>query len=207
MKNLFISSFWLFAMFSSVMSFSSCSKNNVENPILSLSDQEKATLRFMREEEKLARDVYVYFHTKYGLNIFGNITSSEQTHMDAVLAVMAKYGIEDSAANQKGVFNNSTLQKLYYDLVAQGETSLGEALKVGATIEDLDIKDLNEGLAATTNADITNLYEKLKCGSRNHMRAFTSQLGFQQISYSPQFISKELYNEIISGNHEPCGRM
>ena len=129
MKNLIISSFWLFAMFSSVMSFSSCSKNNVETPILSLSDQEKATLRFMREEEKLARDVYAYFHTKYGLNIFGNITSSEQTHMEAVLAVMAKYGIEDSAANQKGVFNNSTLQKLYYDFNRARRNIIGRILK------------------------------------------------------------------------------
>lgn len=205
MKNLILSSFWLFAMFSSIMSFSSCNKNQVETPVLS--DQEKETLRFMREEEKLARDVYTFFHTKYGLNIFGNITSSEQTHMDAVLALMAKYGIEDSAASQAGVFNNSVLQKLYYDLIAQGETSLSEALKVGATIEDLDIKDLNKGLAATANADIASLYEKLNCGSRNHMRAFTSQLASLQISYSPQFISKELYNEIISGSHESCGRL
>lgn len=205
MKNLILSSFWLFAMFSSIMSFSSCNKNQVETPVLS--DQEKETLRFMREEEKLARDVYTFFHTKYGLNIFGNITSSEQTHMDAVLALMAKYGIEDSAASQAGVFNNSVLQKLYYDLIAQGETSLGEALKVGATIEDLDIKDLYKGLAATANADIASLYEKLNCGSRNHMRAFTSQLASLQISYSPQFISKELYNEIISGSHESCGRL
>lgn len=205
MKNLLIFNFWLFAMFSSVMSFSSCSKNNVETPILS--DQEKATLRFMREEEKLARDVYTYFYTKYGLNIFGNITSSEQTHMDAVLAVMAKYGIEDSASSLKGVFNNPNLQKLYSELIAKGEASLSEALIAGATIEDVDIKDLNEGLAATSNVDLKILYEKLKCGSRNHMRAFISQLGFQQKTYSPQFISKELYNEIISGNHEPCGRM
>lgn len=195
----------LFTLLSSVVGFTSCSNNDVEP--LTLSDQEKATLQFMREEEKLARDVYQYFHEKYGLNIFGNIASSEQTHMDAVLTIMVKYGVADLASNQKGVFINTTIQKLYNDLITQGETSLGEALKVGATIEDLDIKDLNEGLAATTNADITNLYEKLKCGSRNHMRAFTSQLGFQQISYSPQFISRELYNEIISGNHEPCGRM
>lgn len=205
MKNLITSGLLLFTLLSSVVGFTSCSKNNVEP--LTLSDQEKATLQFMREEEKLARDVYQYFHEKYGLNIFGNIASSEQTHMDAVLAIMVKYGIEDSAASQKGVFNTPTLQKLYSDLVAQGEASLSEALRIGATIEDLDIKDLNEGLAATANADITSLYEKLKCGSRNHIRAFISQLNIQQASYSPQFISNELYLEIIGGNHEPCGRM
>lgn len=205
MKNLIVSSFWFFAMFSSVMSFSSCTKNNVTPPVLS--NQDKATLRFMREEEKLAHDVYAYFHSKYGVNIFGNIAASEQTHMDAVLSVMVKYGVEDSASNQAGVFNNATLQQLYVELIAKGEASLSEALIAGATIEDVDIKDLNEGLAATSNADIKTLYEKLKCGSRNHLRAFTSQLAFQQKTYSPQFISTELYNEIINGNHEPCGRI
>ena len=195
----------LFTLLSSVVGFTSCSNLDVEQP--TLSDQEKATLQFMREEEKLAHDVYQYFYEKYRLNIFGNIASSEQTHMDAVLAIMVKYGVADVASNQKGVFNNIILQKLYTDLIAKGEISLANALTVGATIEDLDIKDLNDGIAATANVDIDNLYEKLKCGSKNHMRAFTSQLSVEGVSYLPQFISKDQFSEIINGAHQQCGRL
>lgn len=205
MKNLITSGLLLFTLLSSVVGFTSCSSNDVEP--LTLSEQEKATLQFMREEEKLAHDVYQYFHEKYGLNMFGNIASSEQTHMDAVLTIMVKYGVADLASNQKGVFINITLQKLYNDLIAKGETSLANALTVGATIEDLDIKDLNDGISATANIDIDNLYEKLKCGSKNHMRAFTSQLSIEGVSYLPQFISKEQFSEIINGAHQQCGRM
>ena len=205
MKNLIISGFLFFTLLSSIVGFTSCSNNDVEP--LTLSDQEKATLQFMREEEKLARDVYQYFHEKYRLNMFGNIASSEQTHMDAVLAIMVRYGVADLASDQKGVFNNTTLQKLYIDLIAKGETSLANALTVGATIEDLDIKDLNAGIAATANVDIDNLYEKLKCGSKNHMRAFTSQLSVEGVTYLPQFISKEQFSEIINGEHQQCGRI
>jgi hypothetical protein len=160
----------------------------------------------MREEEKLARDVYQHFFEKYKLNIFGNITSSEQMHMDAVLTVMVKYNVPDLASSQKGVFTNTDLQKLYHSLITQGEASLAGALTVGAIIEDVDIRDLTAGIATTSNVDIQQLYNNLACGSRNHMRAFSSQLNLQGISYTPLFISEEKYNEIINGEHEQCGR-
>jgi hypothetical protein len=54
-------------------------------PIASLSAEEINSLNFMREEEKLARDVYNGLARKWEVNIFTNIATSEQTHMDAVL--------------------------------------------------------------------------------------------------------------------------
>ncbi len=41
----------------------------------------KASLIFMVEEEKLARDVYSTLYAKTGLNQFKNINKAEQTHM------------------------------------------------------------------------------------------------------------------------------
>jgi hypothetical protein len=41
-----------------------------------LSDAEKASLTLMREEEKLARDVYVYVYDIWGTPIFSNIATS-----------------------------------------------------------------------------------------------------------------------------------
>ncbi|MGI9258025.1 MAG: DUF2202 domain-containing protein, partial [Gammaproteobacteria bacterium] len=44
-----------------------------------LSVAEEAGILFMREEEKLARDVYLALGEQWGMNVFDNISSSEQT--------------------------------------------------------------------------------------------------------------------------------
>lgn len=205
MKNLRISNLLLSALFILMAGFISCDDSD-DNVILSLGENEKADLIFMREEEKLARDVYLYFSEKYDLNIFKNISSSEQTHMDAVLGIMEVYGVEDPASNEMGVFTNADLQQLYNNLIAQGDASLVAALTVGATIEDVDILDLDNAIDATSKADIIDVYEMLACGSRNHMRGFSSQLDVQGETYTPQFITQEMYDDILSGGHENCGR-
>jgi hypothetical protein len=46
----------------------------------------------------------------------------------------------------------------------------------------------------------------LSCGSRNHLRAFTSQLELQGQSYIPQYLSLEQYNAILAGSHENCNQ-
>lgn len=208
MKNLGITSLLFFALLFLSTGFTSCD-NSLDNispdELISLTEDEKVNLLLMREEEKLARDVYLYFYEKYGLKIYNNIASSEQTHMNAVLSIMEKYGVEDPASNELGKFTNVTLQQLYTDLIAQGDSSLVEALKVGATIEDVDIRDLNVAISETTKTDILDLYEKLECGSRNHLRAFTNQLDTRGETYTTQFITQEQYAEIITGAHEHCG--
>ena len=105
-----------------------------------LSDDEKQALLYMREEEKLARDVYQTLGKKYNLNTFVNIAQSEQKHMDTIKLLIDKYGISDSVtSNDIGNFNNKTLANLYTDLVNKGSENQLEALKIGATIEDLDM--------------------------------------------------------------------
>ncbi len=170
-----------------------------------LSDNEKADLLFVREEEKLARDVYLYAYDKYGLTIFNNISKSEQRHMDAILSLLNTYNLEDPASTERGVFTDSLLQSLYYQLTAQVDSSILSALTVGATIEDLDIADLEESIDSATHADIINTYSRLECGSRNHLRAFYGQILNYGGDYTPQFISQEEFDEIINSDHETCG--
>ncbi len=62
-----------------------------------LTAAEEEGLLFMREEEKLARDVYLVLFDKWGLRVFENIAESEQRHMDAVLYLLGKYGLDDPA--------------------------------------------------------------------------------------------------------------
>ena len=207
MKNIRISNLILFALFFLAIGFTSCDDTNeieLVDEIEALTEDEVTNLLFMREEEKLARDAYLYFYDNYELNIFNNIATSEQVHMDAVLTVMEKYGVKDVASSELGVFTNGTLQQLYDDLIAQGNTSLADALTVGVTIEDVDIHDLANAIDVTSQADIINMYEMLACGSRNHMRGFSSQLNAQGETYTPQFITQEQFDEIIDAVHEQC---
>ena len=73
-----------------------CSKNDEINEItLELSNLEKQDLIFLREEEKLARDVYLYAFEEYQEQIFYNISQSEHQHMNSVLYLFNKYNLED----------------------------------------------------------------------------------------------------------------
>jgi hypothetical protein len=151
-----------------------------------LSADEIAGLQFMREEEKLAHDVYVTFYQQYGLAIFNNIAGSEATHMAAVKTLLDRYGIADPAASQTiGVFTNPELQALYNQLIAQGRQSLSAALKVGAAIEEIDIRDLQTRLAGTIHADIKSVYTNLLNGSYNHLHAFTRTFANQTGAVTP----------------------
>lgn len=166
-----------------------------------LSDSEAAALLFMREEEKLAHDVYTALYEKWGLAIFQNIASSEQAHTDAVKSLLDRYGLQDPASAQVGVFTNPELQSLYTTLVSQGSQSLAEALKVGAAIEEIDILDLEERLAQTDNADIQQVFNNLLNGSYNHLRSYVSTLQSQTgETYQPQYLSAEAYQAILAGS-------
>ncbi|PKL79041.1 MAG: hypothetical protein CVV25_09275 [Ignavibacteriae bacterium HGW-Ignavibacteriae-4] len=182
----------------------SCSKdNNSVNPIDTMTAED---MQFVREEEKLARDVYLHSYDKYQLQIFKNISESEQSHMDAILGQLEKYSVTDPVGdNARGVFVNTTLQGLYDELTAKSDESLVEALKVGALIEDLDIFDIENILKRVSESSIINVYNNLTCGSRNHLRSFTSELKANGGDYENIYISDEYYNQIINSDNEKCG--
>lgn len=66
-------------------------------PHENLNEVEIADLTLMREEEKLARDVYWALGDIWTFRIFANISQSEQVHMDAMLALLEKYELQDPA--------------------------------------------------------------------------------------------------------------
>jgi len=171
-----------------------------------LSAAESAALSYMREEEKLAHDVYIVLYEKWGLRVFQNISQSEQTHTEAVKTLLDRYGLPDPASSSAGVFANPDLQILYNDLVARGSQSLAEAVKVGAAIEEIDILDLEKRLAGTDNADIQQVFNNLLNGSYNHLRAFSSNLSAQAgETYQPQYLSVETYQSILGSGSATRG--
>jgi len=188
-----------------IASFVGCnSSDEVEDVLDELSEQEIENLQFLKEEEKLARDVYLFSYDLYGMQIFNNISNSEQSHMNSVSVILEKYNVQDLSLDERGKFSNNVLQGLYNDLTDLASNSLEDALIAGATIEDLDINDLNSFAINANHEDIKEMYELLTCGSRNHLRGFTNNLDNMGGSYDPQFLSIEEYNEILNGSHEQC---
>jgi hypothetical protein len=140
-----------------------------------LSPKEEESLRYIREEEKVARDVYIAMYDRWGLAIFKNISVSEQTHMDAVKTLLDRYKLEDPAQTP-GKFSDPHLQEMYDYLIGMGNSSVIQALNVGVIIEETDIKDLEADLAIVVHKDIKRVYQNLMAGSENHMAAFRTVL-------------------------------
>jgi len=165
-----------------------------------LTPREQADLLFMREEEKLARDVYLTLHDLWGHQTFANIALSEQRHMDAVLNLLLKYGLDDPAAGTMiGEFTNRDLQSLYDELIAKGRLSAFDALQVGGIIEETDVQDLVDAIATARLPDIDRVYGNLLNGSYNHLRAFATSIeAMTGVPYEAQVIAQADVDAILA---------
>lgn len=163
-----------------------------------LTEAEIDGLMEMREEEKLAGDVYSYFYEEYSQLVFSNISKSETAHKNAVLYLINGYGLTDPTPAEIGTFANPLFNELYAQLTEQGSTGLVEALKTGAFIEEYDIADLERLLVETQNEDVLRVYGHLLNGSKNHLRAFSRILNNLGESYTATVITEEHYMEILA---------
>lgn len=141
-----------------------------------LTTAETASILFMKQEEKVARDVYQVLHAKWGHATFANIAVSEQRHMDAIDNLITRYHLTDPTPVEAGQFTYPELQGLYDQLIALGNQSVEAALAVGVLIEQTDIADLKEALKTTRERPIRNVFSNLMDGSYNHLAAFTRAL-------------------------------
>lgn len=162
-----------------------------------LDENEAAILTFMREEEKLARDVYLYLFDAWGAEIFSSIALSEQQHMDTMGSKIDKYDLPDPVLPSLGAFTDQDLQGKYDLLVARGVLSYIDGLYVGATIEEIDMIDIQHGIDITTHLDVVTAYQNLLEGSKNHLRSYVAALKAQGFDYAPQYLSQELFDAIL----------
>ena len=171
-----------------------------------LNTNEETGLIYMREEEKLARDVYITLYQTWDRKVFNNISKAEQKHTNAIKMLLNKYDLEDPMeVDDFGVFKNEDLQNLYNSLIETGKKSLIDALKVGASIEEIDIIDLIKYKDQIDNQDIIFVYDNLTRGSRNHLRAYVKNLENEGVSYTAQYMSLDDFNNIINSAMERGG--
>jgi hypothetical protein len=201
-KKIFVSILVLSIMYcigTSVFAGRGGAQGNQTRPGLApLTNSETDTLRFMREEEKLARDVYIAMYDRWGSAIFANIAESEQRHMDAIKSLLDKYGIPDPASSKVGVFQDESLQSLHDKLLGQGQSSLLEALQVGAFIEEVDIGDLQSAIQGTSKIDLQAVYGNLLNGSINHLKAFVSHIEVLRVDYVAQHLTQDEVDALLA---------
>ncbi|MGE4480189.1 DUF2202 domain-containing protein [Acidocella sp.] len=170
-----------------------------------LTDAEREDLLLMREEEKIARDVYVSLYKRWGVRPFANISGSEQAHMDMILALLEHYDLPDPAHDLKpGEFHDPSLQKLHDDLVEKGLRSLEDSIKVGLLVEELDIADLQKAQTRTVRPENRAVYAELERGSRNHLRAFHRWKLRLGIDYRAVHLPQAELERIAASAHESC---
>ncbi len=179
-----------------------------------LSAEEIAGLKYMREEEELARDLYMTIFNNTSLTVFQSISlNSEVAHAQSMLNLLNTYGEADPSTGNPATYSDANLQTLYDTLIASamgaGKVDL-DALMVGAKVEEVDIEDINAKKAQVqpAHALITQTYDTLLCGSRNHLRSFVSQIkAITGTAYTPQIpaLATEV-NTILAGVREQCGR-
>ncbi len=172
---------------------------------INLTNEEKVGIQLMREEEKLANDVYQFLNEKWELPIFSNILHAETRHFNAIGFLIENFELEDLAKKEAGKFQNEELQNLYDSLTKKGSESLVTALEVGAFIEEVDIQDLQQLVNSTSNETIKNTYQNLLRASGNHLRAFTSQLANRDNNYSPVVLTEKEYLTILETPHQMGG--
>lgn len=158
-----------------------------------LSDKEKAGIRHMREEEKMAHDVYVFLAEKWNLPVFDHISNAETRHFSAMGFLIEDFGIDDPAQAEAGKFQDKKIAQLYDSITHQGSKSPVDALKAGAYIEEVDIADLRRYIAETDHEQINSVYQNLLWASGNHLRAFARQLEWRGVNYTPAVLDSAVY--------------
>ena len=173
---------------------SSADTNTVDNSNSILTNDQKYSLAYMWNEERLAKDIYLALNDLYPANQFENIaTKSEVKHVAAVEDLVRKYDINilnlvDYTVNYSeaelralppGTYGVDAIQSLYDDLYAKGELSKVDALQVACMVEVTDVDDLDRFIDVAENvnaSDLVSVYENLRAGSYNHYWAFDKAL-------------------------------
>jgi hypothetical protein len=170
-----------------------------------LTSIETSDLQFMREEEKLARDVYLTLDQQWGeqTQVFARIALSEESHTATVDYLLDKFGVEDPVVNDTiGVFTNQELQALYNELIEKGKTSFIDALYVGGIIEEKDMRDILAAISQTDERAIILAYSNLLDGSKSHLKGFVRVIEAQGLTYEAQVLDAEEVMLIIEDESE-----
>ncbi len=163
-------------------------------PESNLTEEQKYTIAYMWNEEKLAKDIYLAMNDVNPIQQLEKIaTQAETKHQALVEELVQRYDLNitnlvdysggyseaELRAFAPGEFGIQEIKDLYDVLYERGSQSQQDALEVGCMVEVTDINDLNEDIAIAedTNAsDLVAVFNVLRDGSYNHYWAFDKGL-------------------------------
>jgi len=151
----------------------------------------------VREDEKVARDLYFSFFGTFGLKPFENIGKAEDNHIKATEKLFDYYEIDYPALSENGKFENAIRQKLFDSLLLKGTPEL-EAFKVMAMLEESNIVEYGEVLKTIANPNIKIVIENLARASANHFKAAIRQITALGGTYTPALMTQEQYRAVIA---------
>lgn len=201
MKNKYLFSFLLFAALFSVIQAHSFSYSFYFTAINAaiINEEEKQSLEYMTEEEKLARDYAALMGTKHNSDFFNKIAEGKQTDLDNIKDILTGKNVEDPVKNDEaGIFKTDTFKDLYARLSEEGSQNLNNALKGGAEIAELQIKDLNKYLTIVTDTDVKNNFTELKKTSEKNLKSYVNQLSQRGYGYFPKHLTSDDFNKILN---------
>lgn len=178
------------------------------NSFSQINQSDRDALIYTMQEEKVANNFYTAMQSLYGMNVFENISKAETMHMKHVKTLLDDFGIDNPVTGKyeaAGSFMDAGLEKMYNDMISVGNISVTDALKESAKFEEMDIRDLKAFVESTQNTSIKSTLNMLINASGNHLRAFVKNLRTRGIEYTPQYLSQEEFNGMISSSGKSRG--
>lgn len=172
-------------------------------PQAPLNASETTDIVYLQESEKLSHDLNVkLFSVHNDVPIFMHIANVSEVLQTADNVILVRYNIQNPENPVPGVFTNAALQNMYTSGVNAGLSSVTDALKSSANVEELHIADLTAAMQRTDNPDVQYVYRQEMAASRNNLRALSQWINGYGQTYLPRYITPASYAAIINAPME-----
>jgi len=170
-----------------------------------LGADEQRDLQRIREQRKLARDLYWDLAKHWGSLVLVRLGAAEQAHLNALDTLLDHYDLSDPVAGPAvGESGDPKFHALHAQIVEVGHRSEMAASQAGLLVEEMSLSDLAAARARTRRPEIAAVYDDLLRDSRNHLRALFRQMQRFEGEYVPQSLSLSDFEAIVWTQPEPC---
>lgn len=157
-------------------------------------------LRYLHDQEKVALDLDWDFLWIWEDAVFQNLGALERRRMDELVALMAEYGLEPSiTGTSQGVYGEDDHLTTWREMRDRGETSLLEAYRAVAYMEEWDISVIRALRDGTQEQAVVDASRKMLAGAENHLKMLVSRIKALGHEYEAQLLSQPDVNAICAG--------
>jgi hypothetical protein len=158
-------------------------------------------LIFLRNGERLAKDIAHDFMDAYGSHPFFGQSEAERSHGRAVSQLLARYALHDLVDDQRpGEYSDPFWQSEYDFYREQGALGYIDALLVSLEIQEAAVVDLRYwSELSESDVVVVEVLRALLMATRNHLRILNNELESVGFEYTPVYFSEAEYDQIVYG--------